>query len=467
MNRLTAIVAALMLAGCSLAPEPAPESLVGEALPSATRIPADWAAGAPAGTVVNNWLAALQDPQLVPIVAEAIANNPDLQVAEQRVSIAQQTVQVVGAQLLPQVNAQLGRRGIHDRDAGETTYSSIGFASAAWEIDLWGRLRAQRAAAVAGYQASALDYAQARQSLAATVARVWYQAIEARQLVVLSQASVAIYQEQLRLVTVREKAGKVSDLDRVYASANLDTAQSSAEIAQQAYAKTRRALELLLGRYPSAQISVAEMFPPLPLPPTAAVPSSLLQRRPDIVAARQRVIAAFRQAEAARLALLPDFEVSLAYGRLDNQLIDLARLNPWLGTAAIGSSIPIYEGGALLAKIEIANAQQAEAVASYGSVILRSFGEVEDALAGEQYLQQSLPYEQQALADRTAAVKIATVQYLAGQRDLLWVSKLQGEAIVAQAQLIQLTAQLRVNRVQLLLALGGGFDSQPAIPPGT
>jgi outer membrane protein TolC len=133
-----------------------------------------------------------------------------------------------------------------------------------------------------------------------------------------------------------------------------------------------------------------------------------------------------------------------------------------MASSAIGVSIPIFEGGALRARVEIATARQAEAVARYGSVVLTAFREVEDALANERLLADSLPYDESALGDRIEVVRIATVQYLAGRRDLLWVSNLQTSQIATEAALIRLRGLQRVNRVRLLLALGGSFDGVPA-----
>ncbi len=132
-------------------------------------------------------------------------------------------------------------------------------------------------------------------------------------------------------------------------------------------------------------------------------------------------------------------------------------------TAAIGVSIPIFEGGALRAQVEIATARQAEAVARYGSIVLTAFREVENALANEQLLASEPAATTRArVGDRTETVRIATVQYMAGRRDLLWVSNLQAAEIATQAALIRLRGLQRVNRVRLLLALGGSFDAAPA-----
>jgi outer membrane protein TolC len=189
------------------------------------------------------------------------------------------------------------------------------------------------------------------------------------------------------------------------------------------------------------------------------VPASLLERRPDIIAAEREVLAAFRQEEAAKLALLPDFSISLVGGRLGDPILSLLHLNPWFASAAIGVSVPIYEGGALQAQVEIATAQQAQVVARYGSIVLTAFREVENTLANEQLLAKRLPLDERAVEARTEAVRIATIQYKAGRRDLLWVSNLQTNQLANEADLIKLRGLERVNRIQLYLALGGSFDA--------
>jgi NodT family efflux transporter outer membrane factor (OMF) lipoprotein len=458
------ILAATLLTGCALKDAPTQAEVTEQALPESTAIPAAWQADAQANAVADNWLSLFNDPALDAIVAEALAYNLDLRQAAQRVRIAEQNLVLVGAQLKPQIGAELGAKTIRDFDAESTLNSTAAFVGVGWELDVWGRLRAQRAAAEAGYQATALDYAYARQSLAALTAKSWYLAIESRQLVALGEKGVAVFTELLKLSKMRRLAGKDSDLDVANVSAQLATAQSQLESAKQAFGEARRSLEVLLGRYPSAEIAVATAFPQLPSPAATGVPAQLLERRPDIVAAERAVLATFRQTEAAQLALLPGFSIGLGGGRLGDQLLTLLDLNPWLGAAGIGMSIPIYQGGALRAQVEIATAQQAQAVAQYGAVVLDAFRESEDAIANEQLLARRIPFVQSALVDRTRAVEIATMQYQAGRRDLLWVSQLQGEQLVAEQALIRIRSAQGANLIRLYLALGGSFDSTPSVP---
>ncbi len=458
----------LAIAGCALRAPPPPSEILERALPPETQIPAEWIAGRNSGAVADDWLRSFNDPVLEAIVAEALANNLDLHQAADKVEVARQMVNVVGAQLLPQIGGKLAAKRTHDfgdeKNIKHTQDHTVVALNMAWELDVWGRLRSQRAAAEAGYQASALDFAYAQQSLAATVALNWYLTTEAYQILQLAERAVEIYGGLLELARVRTSNGKTSELDVVDARARLETAQSELQAARIDYDRARRTLEVLLGRYPAAEIRSAALYPPVPPPVAAGLPATLLERRPDILAAEYLVLAAFRREEAARLALLPDFSMSLTAERLGDHLLKVLRLSPYRASAEIGATIPIYEGGALCAYVNIATAEQAEAVANYGSVVLNAFREVENALASETLLARQLEYAQRSLADRTRAVEIATVQYRAGKRDLLWVEELQAEQLVVEANVIKLRNARIANRIRLHLALGGSFDAAPAVP---
>ncbi len=456
------IVAMLSLSACALKQAPSRSEVLEQALPDTTQVPAQWQSEAEATAVADDWLKLFEDPQLQAITLEAIANNLDLRQAAERVSIAQQNLIRVGSRLRPQVGGQLGARTTRDDDQDSGYNSSSAYIGVGWELDLWGRMRAQRAAAEAGYEATALDYAYARQSIAALVAKSWFLAIQTRQLVELGETAVRVFTDLQGLVQARQTSGKGTDLDVADVSAKLAAAQSDLEGVLQSYGEARRSLEVLLGRYPAAEIAIASDYPRLPPAAPASIPMALLDRRPDIVAAERSVLEAFRREEAAELALLPSISVSLLGGRLDDQFLSVAQLNPLLATADVGISIPIYEGGALRARVKIATAQEALAIASYGATVLDAFAEVENALANDRLLAKRIPYEETALKNRERAAEIATLQYQAGARDLLWVAQLQMESLETASKLARLRASQAVNRVQLYLVLGGSFDEVPA-----
>jgi outer membrane protein, multidrug efflux system len=451
-----------VFAGCALSKPPSQAQLVTSALPTGTTIPPHWISPAATNAVANDWLKSLNDPHLDALVAEAITNNLDLRQAAARVAAARQAVVVVGSQLLPHVGAKLGAGATRDDGHDDWGTGATAYLGAAWEPDIWGRVRAERASSQASCEATALDFTWARESLAATTAKVWYLAVEARQLVVLSEQYVGVYAQLLELVKIRRAAGKVTDLDVAEASGSLNTAQSQVRVFQAAESEVKRVLELLLGRYPAADVAVAGSFAPVPPPVQAGLPASLLARRPDILAAESTALAAFRSQEAARLALLPNFTLGIEGGRLENNLLSLLQLNPWLLHTVVGMTIPIYTGGELTARIRIATAQQQVAVAAYGSTVLVAFREAENALTNEGLIAQRLGFDQAALRDRTEAVRISRIQYTAGASDLLSVLQLQADQIGSQIALIKLRSTQLANRINLHLALGGSFEGAPA-----
>ena len=274
-----------------------------------------------------------------------------------------------------------------------------------------------------------------------------------------------ICERLLELSSVRRAAGKVADLDVAEARATLAAAQSGLRNAQQLYTEARRNLEVLIGRYPAAEIDVGQTFSALPPPIESGLPSSLLQRRPDVIAAERQVQAAFHTKEAARLALYPSLSLNVVGGHFGDLLLAAQGLNPWLFHSVIGMTVPIYEGGRLRAQIRIATAQQEQAVAHYGSVSLNAFEEVETALTNENLLSQRLPFEESAVRDRAEAFRLGEIKYTYGTTDLFLVLQLQQEQLTEQINLIKLRYALIGNRINLHLALGGGFDASPATIP--
>lgn len=460
------VLSSFWLTGCALTTPPERAQLLQRALPDTTVIPQGWQqSGSSSGEVGNNWLASFNDPQLQPIVSEALAHNPDLRQAASTVLMVAQSINLASAQMLPQIGAQVGETGTRDFDESNTNTADQFNVALGWELDIWGRLRAQKSAAQANYATASLDYAFARQSLAAITVQSWFAAVQATHLLALAQESETIYQQLLQVSRVRNSAGKVSDFDVIQAQAALDASQAALQDTFNNLAIAKRNLELLLGRYPSAEITVALQKTIMPSSVAGAAPLSLLSRRPDVLAAEQQVRSAFRSLEADRLALLPDLSFQLEVGRFSNNLIGLLDINPWIGHADVGMQIPIYQGGALRAQIAIGDAQEQAAVANYGSVILGAFNEVETGLGNEHYFSQELLYVERAVASLDKAVTLANDRYQAGASDMQSVLQLQTRELAVRADAIDLRYALLGNRVSLYLALGSSFDSEPMVSP--
>jgi len=433
-------------------------------MPPNTTIPSDWSASPQSNSgVSNDWLKSFNDPRLDGVVAQAIARNLDLRQAAERVDVARQNVIVVASQLKPQIGAEFGVHTLRVSSQDNNFNSSEAVVGISWEPDVWGLLRAERASAQAGFEATALDYSYARQSLAATSAKGWYQAVATRQLVAVDEEAVKTYAELLRLTNVKLAAGQVSQLDVAEASADVDEAENQLRFDQGLLSEEQRNLEVLMGDYPAAVLDVAREFVPLPPPIQAGLPSELLERRPDVVSAERQVLAAFRTLEASRLALLPSFSLTADGGHLFHEVLSVLRLSPWFYQAAIGMDVPIYTGGSLRAQVRIANAEQQQALAHYGSVTLNAFREVEIALTNEDLYAQRLEYMEQALRDRNESVRLSTIKYKAGSIDLLPVLQLEASQLAVQSDVIKLRNARLANRINLHLALGGSFNATPAV----
>jgi NodT family efflux transporter outer membrane factor (OMF) lipoprotein len=451
-----AALGALASASCiKLVAPPEPAEVLLQALPNAT-IPPAWAGPATAGDVQGDWLATFGDEQLTNLVIEAMQHNADLRVAATRVEQAAAYVRMAGGELYPAVDA-LGRGG--GEMSGDQSGIEGGIISASWELDVWGRVRYGVRSTREQYASTEADYAFARQSLAALVAKSWFLATEAvlqRELLV---EMVEASSQLLALAEERLRVGIGSELDVASASVTLQTHRDSLRQVELAQAQSLRALELLLGRYPRAEIAVPAQFGELSAPVPAGLPSELLERRPDVIAAQRRVSAAFNLVEQAQAARLPRFSLSGSVSSISSDVFVLEdRDNPvW----SLGGQIfaPLFAGGALKAQVDLRTAEQQQAIAAYGATALQAFGDVEDALASQVALQDRLAILETAVVQAERALQIAETRYRVGSVDLRRVQEQQIAYLGSRMSLIRVRAEQRVQRVNLHLALGGNFDA--------
>jgi len=460
VRSLLAALLAAAVAGCALNPPPTTAELQQQALPH-TAVPEAWKAGqGAAGALADGWLASFNDPALSALVDEALAYNADLQVAAARVEQAAAYVDVASGALYPTV----GVAGVYSGKSGGGGGLNAVFLNAALELDVWGRIRYAEAAAVAQSTAVAADYAYARQSLAAQVARSWFVAIEAGGQQALVDDALRAARELQRLAEDRLRIGSGDEQAVAEAKASVGSYRDAQRQAVLAREQALRALELLLGRYPAAEIAVAPRLAPVPAPVTAGVPSELLERRPDVVAAERRVAAAFARVGEAKAALLPRISLSASGSYLSSDVLVLQNsTNPTFGLGA-NLLAPIYQGGVLQAQVEIRTAEQKEAVANYARIAQRSFGEVESALAAERALADRAAILAATIVDNERALELARIQYRVGRVDLRAVEQRQVALTSARTALLRVQGEQLAQRVNLYLALGGGLGDAPGAP---
>jgi NodT family efflux transporter outer membrane factor (OMF) lipoprotein len=454
VRRLGSVLIAAALSGCALKSPPERAEVVKQALPN-VQVPAAWTSqGGAVGVIADKWLAGFNDPQLDTLVQEALANNPDLQLAAARVEQAAAFVKVAGATLKPQVNALARGGGALSGDSSGLEGAGI-FAN--WEIDLWGRVRAGRAASQDQYASAALDAEYARQSLAAMVAKSWFLATEARLQKAIAEEMAGASERQLTLVQDRLRVGRGDEYELALARANLATFLDSVRSLDLAYQQALRALEALAGRYPAAVLSVPAQLASLPGPIPVGMPSELLERRPDVVAAERRVAAAFYRVEEAKAARLPRISLTAAVTSISSDLFVLKDRDNPVWSAGASLTAPLYTGGALTGQIEVRTAEQKQAIADYGRVGARAFGEIENALSTAFALQEREAILSQSVVHNARALELANVRYRVGAGDLRAVQQQSLALHAARTALVRVQAERLVQRVNLHLALGGGF----------
>ncbi len=473
MKGLLAVVM-LLMSGCSnLLP------LQSELAQSGLKIPSQWSQQKVLSSVPQPWLADFEAPLLEALIREAVDTNFDLQSAAARLRMARAQADIVAADQGLQLGATgaASRRGAPTGRGRLTENSFDASLSAVWETDIWGTLAHRTRAAVLDARASEKNLAAARLSLAANVARAWFDAVESRQQVELARHTAQNFSENLRIVEQAYRRGLGSALDVRLERANVAGAQAQLAARQVSDDATLRVLEVLLGRYPRAELELVVQLPALKRRVPAGLPAEILQRRPDIRAAAFRLAASDERFNAARKNRLPDISLSGAGGLSSNELRSLLDFNSLLWNIAANLTAPIFQGGRLSAARELARSESGAALNDYAQVVLVAFREVETALAAEDLLdgqEQALHNEAREL---DAAVELALKRYRSGLIDLITWLEARRRAFQAHSALLAIQNQRLQNRVALYLALGGEFTpandmathmqtAKPSLHPG-
>ena len=457
---LCALVAGLT--GCANLTPPSDESLYDSAM-AGTQVPVHWAASARAAAFDPDWVGIADDGTLQSLIDAAVAHNLDLRVAASRMQQAAQQARLAGADVFPTVG--VGARAASDPTPG-STFSANGYAIVVnWEIDLWGRARAEKLAGESLYRSAEADYAYARQSIGAMTAKSWVAALDATAQLALAQELEATTSQQLELVQYRRRIGKVSEMAVADWSAQRAAASDTVAQREQARWQALRALELMLGRYPAGDVQADAPLPSVPPPQGPGLPLDLLERRPDVVAARQRVLSAYFGAEEAKAARLPSIAIFAGAGRFTKDYSGLATsMQSWVFPVGGALTWPLFDAGRREVTLQLRTEQQREALALYARTILIAMAEVENGLTAEQQLALREQAIERQLSESLRSLELAQVQRQIGQLDTFDVLQRKREALQVKAELTHVRAQRLVQRVNLHLALGGRFSPEDKAP---
>lgn len=461
-----------MLAACATSPS-AIERLAADRdalFATAPEAPAEWAARGVAGQAPQaDWLSQFNDPAMESLVAEALSANPTLESRAAALRSAAALTRAARGQRWPSLSAGISAGGTsvnaplpgggNDR-INDPTYG-LGL-DASWEFDLWGRISNTIALSEAEYAATEAELAAAELSIAAQTASAWIHFNES-----LAQERIAVLsfearERVLELTERRVRTGVAGALELRTARSALAQAEASIAARRQISTEAARRLEVLLGRYPSAELTAPAMLPALEPMDVIGNPALLLSRRPDIAALEARVRAAGLRAEEARLALLPSLRLTGSASTSETDFSDA--LDPSLIAARLIGNLtqPLFNGGSLNARRLAAIAQAEAAVANYAGAALDAWREVENALTADILLAQQENAQARALEEARFAEAIAERQYTGGTVNIFNLIDAQTRRLTAESQFVSARGERALNRISYHLALGGGVPVMPA-----
>lgn len=450
------------------------QELLDAQLPGA---PSAWTADGNVGDApTGDWVAAFNDAVLRSLISEAVENNNDLLAAAANLEQARAGARITLSNQLPTIGANFsaGRNAIVTNPTAAAEAGGSGGTQSSrlyinnfslggnlrWEIDLWGRLTDETRASYKDAKAAYADLAGARLSIAARVSQAWFALIEARQQRELAERDTEARERNLRVTERRYDRGVSSSLDVRLSRSALGSSQANLALRQRLESEASRALEVLLGRYPAAELEAVESLPVLPPLEGAGAPGEILARRPDLIAAEARMEAAGLRSRAARKQFLPQLTFTAQAGTSGPDISDLLDPRRLAGNFANGLFQPLFQSGRLIANSKRARAVAEAALYNYAQTVLTAYQEAENAIAAESLLETREDALRLAYEEAAAAEELTERRYNSGAATIFNLLDAQTRRISAESQYIQAQQQRVSNRVQLYLAIGGDFLTQ-------
>jgi len=455
-----AALLALLAAGCAVQPDYQRPAL---------ELPPAWQAAAPRPQPAQPWWRVYDDPALERLIDEALANNTDVLVAAARVDEARALLGETRSALKPEVgaNASAGRT----RSSAATGLLPPGVArersdyraalDVSYELDVFGRLRAATDAARAELAASEAVRDAVRLALTARVASSYYGLLALDAEVELTRRALALREESLQLQRRRREAGVISDYDLRQLEAETATVRAQLPPLERDREIEEAALAALVGRSPRAVFEDAVTRSALSADAASAVavpaglPSDLLLRRPDLVEAEQRLVAANARVAVARSAFFPSIRLTGLLGSESAELGDLFTGPAGIWSVAASLAQPIYAGGRLEAQRDAAAARERAALAQYGGAVRNAFREVRQALSAQSRARESFDAQATRVEALQDTLRLARLRYASGIASQLDVLDAERGLLAAQTARIEALRAQRAAVADLYRALGG------------
>lgn len=447
-------------------------------------MPVEWRVPASTESTVDSvdWWNKLKDPVLDGLIDEALENNKDLKIAISRVAEYRARLGVVSSQLYPQITGQVSGSRMRNSqttglfsDLNSTTgplgtifpnglqFSPFindytGVVNAAYELDLWGKIRSASASAYAELLAQIEVRRTVVLTLVGSVASSYITLRQYDEQLNVSQQTLDSRIASLKLAEIRFKEGLTSELEVKQAAAEVDEARIQVIEFDALIPQQENLISVLIG-HPPASIqrgrSIYQWPEPVEIP--AGMPADVLDQRPDILQAEELLIAANEKVGEARALLFPNITLTGYYGTESSQLHQLFTNPSRIGDIAGNLLQPIFEGGRILSTIDLANALKCEAYYNYQQTILTAFREVNNALIGHEQSKKALVAEHTRVEDLKGYLHLATLQYENGLVDYLNVLDAERRLFAAQLDLAEAQAIVFLTLVNIYKSLGGGW----------
>ncbi len=411
----------------------------------------------------GDWWACFNDPVLTRLIRKLEADNPSLAVALARYDRARNELGLARADRFPSVSGDVVWKRKRDSASGvfvppEINYSEYRTAlNLKYEIDLWGRVRKTVEAAQAEEKAAAADVAAARLSLQAELAKHYFQLRYADAEMEILKRGVALREDNFRLVSARVNGGEETGLGLARARTEVESTKAQEHELSRSRASLFNAIAALCGEVPGQlEIPPGGVKDPPRIP--GGLPSQLLTRRPDIVAADRRMAATVAQIGATKASYLPRVNLAASGGLSSLDLGTFFDPSSLFGEIGPEVQVPLYQAGRSGLDIGRAYANSDEAVALYRETVLKAFREVEDALSGMRYLDKEIAARRRASASSAEATRLSRQRYKGGLVSYLEVVDAERSSLTAKRSRIQAESARLVTSVQLIQALGGGWE---------
>jgi len=453
----------VLLSGCSFIPElQRPDYGLPESYRDASE---QNAAGQSMGD--QDWRTVFNDPQLQGLIEEALASGNDALLAAARLREAEALAGVARAPLYPQASLSLNTSPTARLPGDGFTSNFMGGAGISWEIDLWGRYRSASAAAKAEMLASAEGKHAVQSSLISTVAGFYYQLAALNEIQAVTQRAVENHRTVLTLIKRLSAAGISSAAEERQQESALATIEVRLPQLRRQIAEAENALSILLALNPGAFTFNAAVTLDLPEAIPAGLPSALLDRRPDIREAEDRMLAANARIGEAKALFFPNVSLTALFGGVSTRLTDLLNSQA-ADVASIGPDVmlPLFTGGRLTFNRDAAIARMEQAVISYRKTVLGAMGEVANALIAYETSFDALSLQTNRVEISRESLRLAELRFRSGTASFLEVLEAQRQVLSAETDQVQTLLERRSALIKIYLALGGGWENeqQPANP---